>query len=65
MWENNIRTTQNRTKKKPKRYKINGRNGGEKMTAKIETSGMQVNMPVKYIRAYTYVRVSTNKQLDF
>ena len=34
------------------------------MTAKIEMSGMQVNMPVKYIRAYAYVRVSTNKQLD-
>lgn len=34
------------------------------MTAKIEMSGMQVNMPVKYIRAYAYVRISTNKQLD-
>ena len=34
------------------------------MTAKIEMSGLQVNMPVKYIRAYAYVRVSTNKQLD-
>ncbi|PAE27144.1 hypothetical protein CHI07_20905 [Paenibacillus sp. 7884-2] len=34
------------------------------MTAKFETSGTQVNMPVKYIRAYAYVRVSTNKQLD-
>lgn len=32
------------------------------MTAKIE--GLQVNMPVKYIRAYAYVRISTNKQLD-
>ena len=34
------------------------------MTANIEMSGMQVNMPVKYVRAYAYVRVSTNKQLD-
>ncbi|MBU8791361.1 recombinase family protein [Oceanobacillus caeni] len=34
------------------------------MTANIEMSGIQVNMPVKYVRAYAYVRVSTNKQLD-
>ncbi|MEN2466857.1 recombinase family protein [Ornithinibacillus sp. JPR2-1] len=34
------------------------------MTTKIEMSGLQVNMSVKYIRAYAYVRVSTNKQLD-
>ena len=34
------------------------------MTAKIEMSGMEVNMPIKYIRAYAYVRISTNKQLE-
>ncbi len=34
------------------------------MTVMVEMSGMKINMPTKYIRAYAYVRISTDKQLD-
>jgi site-specific DNA recombinase len=34
------------------------------MTAEIKMSGRQINMPEKHLRAYAYVRISTNKQLE-